>query len=102
MSANTSGGKAIIFMQKFLWVIFNVTSDRAQVKFCQRLCIHLWKMYQNINPWTDDEVFLTPLAEEKVQRDLDGTRANVCIFMDISEPMAMYGFERNAKLCQEK
>lgn len=57
-----------------------------------------------IMPWTNDEVqaLFCLVAEERIQRELDGATRNEKVYRRISELMVTYGYHRIAKQCREK
>ncbi|KAM9306748.1 uncharacterized protein KZ484_000138 [Pholidichthys leucotaenia] len=59
---------------------------------------------RNFIAWTNGEVrtFLSIVAEDRIQSELDGATRNEKIFREVSEHMAAQGYNRTAKQCREK
>nr|XP_054599194.1 uncharacterized protein LOC107380971 isoform X2 [Nothobranchius furzeri] len=55
-------------------------------------------------PWSNGEVktFLSLVAEERIQGELDGAARNEKIFLELAEAMATHGFTRSSKQCRDK
>lgn len=56
------------------------------------------------NPWGNNELktFLSLVAEDRIQNELDGATRNERVFKELSETLAKYGFQRSSKQCREK
>ncbi|XP_029902354.1 zinc finger and SCAN domain-containing protein 20-like [Myripristis murdjan] len=54
--------------------------------------------------WTDEEVetLLCLVADDRVQRELDGATRNQRVYREVSERMAAHGYPRTVKQCREK
>ncbi|KAK0146562.1 Zinc finger protein with KRAB and SCAN domains 2 [Merluccius polli] len=55
-------------------------------------------------PWSVEEVqtFLSLVAEERIQRELDGTTRNEKIYQEIAQLMATHGYHRTLQQCRDK
>ncbi|XP_051907084.1 uncharacterized protein LOC127591214 [Hippocampus zosterae] len=53
--------------------------------------------------WSESEValFLRLVAEEKIQKELDGPRTEKA-YLELSQQMATHGFDRSSQTCREK
>uniref|UniRef100_A0A1A8I8T2 Myb/SANT-like DNA-binding domain-containing protein n=1 Tax=Nothobranchius kuhntae TaxID=321403 RepID=A0A1A8I8T2_NOTKU len=56
------------------------------------------------NPWSNKEVkiFLSLLADDRIQCELDGSVRNEKIFQGLAQAMSAHGYERTSKQCCEK
>lgn len=56
------------------------------------------------NPWGNAEVktFLSLVAVDRIQSELDGATRNERVFKELSETLMKYGFQRSSKQCREK
>lgn len=54
--------------------------------------------------WSVDEVqtFLLLVAEERIQRELDGATRNEKIFQEVAQLLAAHGYRRTFKQCRDK
>ncbi|XP_077065632.1 uncharacterized protein LOC143718456 [Siphateles boraxobius] len=54
--------------------------------------------------WSVDEVqtFLSLVAEEWIQRELDGATLNEIVFQEVAQLLAAHGYHRNYKQCGDK
>lgn len=61
-------------------------------------------MRRKSTPWTVDEVhtFLCLVAEEKIQRELDGATRNERVFREVAQLLAAHGYHRTYQQCREK
>lgn len=61
-------------------------------------------MAQKVPPWANAEVqtFLSLVADERIQSELDDTVRNVRLFMDLSQQLLSHGYHRSAKQCREQ
>jgi len=55
-------------------------------------------------PWSNEEVqtFLCVVAEEKIQRELDGATRNEKVYKEVSERLSKLGYNRTFRQCREK
>ncbi|KAJ7990555.1 hypothetical protein DPEC_G00301610 [Dallia pectoralis] len=55
-------------------------------------------------PWSNDEVqtFLCLVAEERIQRELDGATRNEKVYREISKLLGKHGYNRTFQQCREK
>ncbi|XP_056126055.1 zinc finger protein with KRAB and SCAN domains 2-like [Rhinichthys klamathensis goyatoka] len=55
-------------------------------------------------PWSNEEVqtFLCLVAEERIQRELDGATRNEKVYQEISELLSTHGYNRTFQQCREK
>uniref|UniRef100_A0A8C2H5W4 Myb/SANT-like DNA-binding domain-containing protein n=1 Tax=Cyprinus carpio TaxID=7962 RepID=A0A8C2H5W4_CYPCA len=54
--------------------------------------------------WSVDEVqtFLSLVAEERIQRELDGATRNEKVFQEVAQLLAAHGYHRTYKQCRDK
>ncbi|KAK0143079.1 Zinc finger and SCAN domain-containing protein 29 [Merluccius polli] len=59
---------------------------------------------QKTTPWSVEEVqtFLSLVAEERIQQELDGTTRNEKVFKEIAQLMANHGYNRTLQQCRDK
>lgn len=96
-----------------------ITSNQPAIlyknkKRCRTVQVFHWRMVfflsgvetmaQKVFPWTNTEVqaFLSLVADERIQSELDDRVRNVRVFMDLSQQMLSHGYHRSAKQCWEK
>ncbi|CAK6982585.1 hypothetical protein cypCar_00037521 [Scomber scombrus] len=55
-------------------------------------------------PWSFDEVqtFLCVVAEERIQRELNGATRNARVYQEVAQLLAAHGYHRSMKQCREK
>ncbi|XP_070412052.1 zinc finger and SCAN domain-containing protein 32-like [Nothobranchius furzeri] len=58
----------------------------------------------SLNPWSSKEVeiFLSLLANDRIQRKLDGSERNEKIFQGLAQAMSTHSYERSSEQCSEK
>ena len=61
-------------------------------------------MAKKSTPWLVEEVttFLHYIADDKIQRELDGTTRNIKVFQEVSTQMSTSGYSRTVVQCREK
>ncbi|KAL3047027.1 hypothetical protein OYC64_021284 [Pagothenia borchgrevinki] len=61
-------------------------------------------MAKKSTPWSIDEVttFLHLIADDKIQRELDGATRNLNVFQEVSALLSERGFSRTFQQCREK
>ncbi|XP_033988801.1 trihelix transcription factor GTL1-like isoform X2 [Trematomus bernacchii] len=61
-------------------------------------------MAKKSTPWSVEEVttFLHYIADDKIQRELDGATRNIKVFQEVSTLMSTSGYSRTAVQCREK
>jgi hypothetical protein len=54
--------------------------------------------------WSVDEVqtFLSLVAEERIQREIDGATRNEKVFQEVAQLLAAHGYHRTYKQCRDK
>lgn len=59
---------------------------------------------QKTTPWSIDEVktFLCLVADDRIQRELDGATRNEKIYQEVSKLLAAHGYQRTFRQCREK
>ncbi|KAK7143942.1 hypothetical protein R3I93_014949 [Phoxinus phoxinus] len=55
-------------------------------------------------PWSNEEVqtFLCLVAEDRIQRELDGAKRNEKVYQEVSELLSTHGYNRTFQQCREK
>ncbi|KAL3056679.1 hypothetical protein OYC64_019207 [Pagothenia borchgrevinki] len=61
-------------------------------------------MAKKSTPWSVDEVttFLHLIADDKIQRELDGTTRNLKVFQEVSALLSVRGYARTFQQCRDK
>ncbi|KAL3050827.1 hypothetical protein OYC64_001151 [Pagothenia borchgrevinki] len=61
-------------------------------------------MAKKSTPWSIDEVttFLHLIADDKIQRELDGTTRNLKVFQEVSALLSVRGYARTFQQCRDK
>ncbi|XP_033973077.1 uncharacterized protein LOC117471977 [Trematomus bernacchii] len=61
-------------------------------------------MAKKSTPWSVDEVttFLHLIADDKIQRELDGTTRNLKVFQEVSALLSVRGYSRTFQQCRDK
>ncbi|KAL3064973.1 hypothetical protein OYC64_001083 [Pagothenia borchgrevinki] len=61
-------------------------------------------MAKKSTPWSIDEVttFLHLIADDKIQRELDGTTRNLNVFQEVSALLSVRGYARTFQQCRDK
>ena len=59
---------------------------------------------RNSTPWSVEEVqtFLCLVADEQIQRELDGATRNEKVYRQVAELLAAHGYHRTFQQCREK
>ena len=62
------------------------------------------EMAKKSTPWSIDEVttFLHLIADDKIQRELDGTTRNLNVFQEVSALLSVRGYARTFQQCRDK
>jgi len=70
----------------------------------QHLKTEKLEMATKSTPWSVDEVttFLHLIADDKIQRELDGTTRNLKVFKEVSALLSVRGYSRTFQQCRDK